>query len=81
MEDWLRTIWEYAKQNHLVRNDITPEEITNEELESLWWRMFKGVEGIVLVEFIDPRKLLEWLKTSEGKNRFVKTMNAHMMGS
>jgi len=75
IENWLRTIWQYAKKNHLVKDGLTPEKITDQELERIWQKMFKRVEGIVLAEFISTQTLLKWLKTSEGKNRFAKTID------
>ena len=50
---------------------MTLENASNEDLEKIWREIFTipQVKTIVSTEFIDPKKLLEWLKASkESKN-------------
>lgn len=64
--NWVKTIWEYAKEHKLLNKDATLENASNEDLERIWKEIFEKahVKTIVQTEFIDPQKLLEWLKTS-----------------
>lgn len=69
---WLRDIFRYALREKMIdqkyfSGEKNIEDIKNEELDSLWSRLF-GETRIFMTAFsINPQELLEWIK-GKGKN-------------
>jgi len=75
---WLRDIFEFAKNEKLVADDFFTstkiDKIPNEVLDRVWGTLFSGVKSILLTELLYPQRLLEWLKTPEGKTRLKEAL-------
>jgi len=50
------------------------EEISDEIIDDILSKLFKGIETVVFTQFLDVQALGKWLKTSEGKNRLMILM-------
>jgi len=56
--------------NLINHNHGTEFEISNDELDKIWNKLFPSVDTILFVDALNPQRLLEWLKTQEGKTYF-----------
>lgn len=80
LKKWLREIFEFARNEKLVAEDffngkMETDKIPNAVLDKVWSILFSGVRGILLTELLYPQRLLEWLKTPEGKIRLKESLN------
>ena len=68
--NWVNAIWNYAQEKGLVGCDLTLKKASNEDLERIWNEIFPSarVKTIVVTEFIEPKKLLEWWITSKHRH-------------
>ena len=49
-------------------------DMSDEELEAIWGKLFKGANTILFTEMLQPQRLLEWLKTAKGRSFLEKAL-------
>jgi len=76
---WLRYIFRYALREKLVEENLFSgkrrlESLQDMELNKLWRNIFGNSEVYTVIFHINPKKLLEWLKTPEGREDLQRAL-------
>lgn len=77
---WLREIFRYALRERLVDKEYFSEkkrieDISNKELDKLWHELFGATEVFAVLFALNPKRLLEWLKTEEGREDLKRALS------
>jgi len=76
---WLREIFRYALREKMIEKKYFSAEkeidkLSGGELNRLWRKLFGDTKLYAVVFSINPKKLLEWLKTDKGKMDLKKAL-------
>lgn len=66
-QEWIRAIWDHARRIGLVEEGLPLEKASTDDIERIWSKIFAPakVKTIVLTEYVQPQKLLDWWKASQ----------------